>query len=348
VARPTRLDIEGGWYHVLNRGIEKRTIFRGVSGYEHFLVLLSKLPQRFGLSVHGYVLMPNHYHLQVETPKANLSRAIQWLNVSYSIWFNKKYQRVGPLFQGRFKAVLHDWPTHGLTINRYIHLNPVRVYRLGGHEGRGADPEPQAGSQSGLDRVEALRSYQWSSYAYYSGKAKAPEWLTTEKVLELMSDRKGAGAKMAAYRRELEQAAAVEKLANDWKDELKATLLLGSSEFVEKMKKLLEGDHREQTGIREAKEGNLSWEAITAAVSEVWGQDWELLRAGYGNGALAAALYFGRNYSDRSLHELGQLAGGMQYPAVTMAIRRFSDRLPSDKALAKKVKRLARVLHVKT
>jgi REP element-mobilizing transposase RayT len=108
MARPTRLDVEGGWYHVVNRGIEKRVIFRGVSGYEHFVELLAKLPQRFGLRVHGYVLMPNHYHLQIETPQANLSRAVQWLNVSYSVWFNRKYQRVGPLFQGRFKAG-PDW-----------------------------------------------------------------------------------------------------------------------------------------------------------------------------------------------------------------------------------------------
>jgi len=85
---------------------------------------------------------------------------------------------------------------------------------------------------------------------------------------------------MAAYRRELEQAAAVDELASAWKGELKATLLLGSSEFVEKMKKLLEGDHREQTGIRKAKRGSLSWELITSAVSEIWGQDWAIRRAG--------------------------------------------------------------------
>ena len=125
-------------------------------------------------------------------------------------------------------------------------------------------------------------------------------------------------------------------------------MLLGPREFVERMKKLLEGDHREQTGIRKAKEGNLNWETITSAISEVWGQDWEVLRAGYGTGALAAALYFGRNYSDRTLRELGQLAGGMQYPAVTMAIRRFGKRLESDKSLAKKVKRLNKLLLVKT
>jgi putative transposase len=103
MARSTRVDIKGGWYHVVNRGIEKRPIFRGTSGYEHFIGLLGAMPKRFGLSAHGYVLMPNHYHLQVEAPQANLSRAIQWLNVSYSIWFNRKYNESGRCFRGDSK-----------------------------------------------------------------------------------------------------------------------------------------------------------------------------------------------------------------------------------------------------
>jgi putative transposase len=342
VARPTRVDIKGGWYHVVNRGIEKRAIFRGTSGYEHFIGLLSAMPKRFGVRLHGYVLMPNHYHLQLETPRANLSRAIQWLNVSYSIWFNRRYQRVGPLFQGRFKAILHDWSWYGLTINKYIHLNPVRVRRLGGHEGRPA-PEGPAASELAAARLETLRGYRWSSYLYYSGNAKAPEWLTTETVLGLLNQ--GAG-QMAAYRRELEQAAALDQVEPDWKSELRATLLLGPPEFVASMKRLLRGDPRAQTALRRASQGTLSWEQITSAVSRLWSQDWETLRAGYGNNALGAALYLGRNYSDRTLRELGQLAGGMQYAAVTMSVRRFTKRLETDRSLAKKVKRLEKMLLV--
>ncbi len=100
MARPTRIDFPGAWYHVFNRGIEKRLIFRSTRCYERFLELLAMLPGRFGVRLHGYVLMPNHYHLQVETPEANLSQAIHWLNVGYSVWLNRKYG-VGPLFQGR-------------------------------------------------------------------------------------------------------------------------------------------------------------------------------------------------------------------------------------------------------
>jgi chromosomal replication initiation ATPase DnaA len=113
------------------------------------------------------------------------------------------------------------------------------------------------------------------------------------------------------------------------------------------MKGLLKGDRREQTGLRKANQAVLSWEEITVAVGKLWGQDWEILKAVHGNGALSAALYLGRNYSDKTLRELGELAGGMQYPAVTMAIRRFDRRLKDDAVLAKKFKRLQKMLHVK-
>jgi chromosomal replication initiation ATPase DnaA len=151
---------------------------------------------------------------------------------------------------------------------------------------------------------------------------------------------------MNAYRREVERDAAVDELASDWKSETRATVLLGTKEFLERMQKLLEGDHREQTGIRKAKAGTLSWETITSAVSEAWGQEWELLRSGYGNAALAAALYFAREHSDKTLRELGELAGGMHYPAVTIAVRRFAKRLQTDKVLAKKVRRMTKMLLV--
>jgi putative transposase len=343
MARPTRLDIEGGWYHVINRGIERRAIFRGAAGYEHFIQLVGTLPQRFGVKVHAFVLLPNHYHLQLETPHANLSRAIQWLNVSYSIWFNKKYQRVGPLFQGRFKAILHDCSSHGLTINKYIHLNPVRVRSLGGHEKRSSSESPSLADLAAA-RVEALRTYPWSSYPCYSGKQKTPGWLTTETILGLLDPR----ASLARYRRELEEAASAGEPETKWKKELKGSLLLGSKEFVEQMSGLLKGDQREQTAVRHFGLGNLAWQEITAAVSEQWGQDWETLRKGHGNGALAAALYLGRYYSDKTLRELGELAGGMQYPAVTMAIRRFAAQLLTNKALANKIKLVEKMLFIKT
>mgnify|MGYP003339649998 FL=1 len=90
MARPLRIDVAGGWYHVTARGIERRVIYRDDRDREHFLELVAEAVTRFGVVLHGFVLMDNHYHLVVETPTANLSAAMQWLNVSYSVWFNQR------------------------------------------------------------------------------------------------------------------------------------------------------------------------------------------------------------------------------------------------------------------
>ena len=96
----------------------------------------------------------------LETPEGNLSQAVHCLNVGYSIWLNRKYRRVGPLFQGRFKAILHE-PAEALVINRYIHLNPVRIEPLGGHEGRSASGA-EITEQLARRRVDALEQFPWS------------------------------------------------------------------------------------------------------------------------------------------------------------------------------------------
>ncbi|MBU6402161.1 MAG: transposase, partial [Verrucomicrobia bacterium] len=106
MARPLRIELAGGRYHVTARGNERRNIFRTDRDRTHFLELVAELPDRFGGRLHAYAMMPNHYHLLLETPEPNLSRAIQWLNVSYSVWFNRRYDRSGHLFAGRFHAVL--------------------------------------------------------------------------------------------------------------------------------------------------------------------------------------------------------------------------------------------------
>jgi REP element-mobilizing transposase RayT len=106
MARPLRIERPGGRYHVTARGNEQKAIYRGERDRLHFLELLAELPERFGVRIHAYTLMDNHFHLLMETPEANLSRAMQWLSVSYSVWFNRRHNRSGHLFQGRFKAVL--------------------------------------------------------------------------------------------------------------------------------------------------------------------------------------------------------------------------------------------------
>ena len=84
------------------RGNERKAIYRAERDRKHFLELLPLWCERFRLRLHAYVLMDNHYHFLLQTTEANLSQAMQWLNVSYTVWFNRRYQRAGHLLQGRF------------------------------------------------------------------------------------------------------------------------------------------------------------------------------------------------------------------------------------------------------
>src|SRR5439155_13731412 len=131
MARPLRIERPGGWYHLTARGNERRPIFRDARDRKHFCQLLTEVVSRFQVRLHGYVLMVNHYHLILELREANLSRAAQWLNLSYSVWFNRRHQRSGHLFQGRFKSVMVSREEWGLALSRYVHLNPVRVGGFG-------------------------------------------------------------------------------------------------------------------------------------------------------------------------------------------------------------------------
>jgi putative transposase len=131
MARPLRILIPDGWYHVMSRGNRRASLFWEESDRRRFLGLVSELPERFHLEVHAFVLMDNHYHLVVRTPQANLSQAIRWLHVSYSSRFNWAHRQVGHLFQGRFKAVVIQEVRGVCEVARCVHSNPVRIQGLG-------------------------------------------------------------------------------------------------------------------------------------------------------------------------------------------------------------------------
>jgi len=160
MARPLRMDYPDTFYHILARGNERKEIFRDEKDYLRFLDTLGKMVERFKLEVHAYVLMKNHFHLLVHTQESNLSRAIQWLGVSYSVWFNRRHQRSGHLFQGRFKSFLIENDHYFTAMCLYIHGNPLRA-----------------------GMVRRLSDYRWSSYPAYADKKKGVSWLTMEVIL---------------------------------------------------------------------------------------------------------------------------------------------------------------------
>ena len=131
MSMPLRIAVKDGWYHVMARAPSRRSLFDDERAHEHFLELVGEMVERYGVVIHAYGLMPTHYHLLAQTPNANLSRAIQWLNASYSKWINGRAGDVGHVFSGRFKSVSVDgegaWAEE---LSDYIHLNPVRIAGL--------------------------------------------------------------------------------------------------------------------------------------------------------------------------------------------------------------------------
>ena len=127
MARPLRLHVVDGWYHVMSRGNGGEDIYRRDEDRRRFLGLVSELPERFGTEIHAFVLMDNHYHLLVQCRRGTLSETLRWLQTTYAVRFNWRYRRHGHLFQGRFKSVLIQDETALDEVARYIHLNPVRI-----------------------------------------------------------------------------------------------------------------------------------------------------------------------------------------------------------------------------
>ena len=147
--RQLRLEYPGAIYHVMNRGDHREPIFKDDLDRQKFLLTLGQACGKTGWQVHAYCLMPNHFHLVVETPEANLVAGMKWLLGTYTARFNRRHQIFGHLFSGRYKSLIVDGSGNGYlrTVCDYVHLNPVRAKML-------AASQPLSGCQ-------------WSSYGDY-------------------------------------------------------------------------------------------------------------------------------------------------------------------------------------
>ena len=166
MARALRIVYEGALYHVTNRGNEKANIFRDEKDKRVYLRLLKETVLLHQWVCYGYCLMNNHYHLLIETPKANISSGMKKINAEYTQYFNYKHHRIGHLFQGRFKATLVKKEGHLLELCRYIVLNPVRA---------GLCQKPE--------------DYQWSSYKLTLVKSPRKDIVEREWILSQFSEK---------------------------------------------------------------------------------------------------------------------------------------------------------------
>ena len=164
--RKLRVQYEGAIYHVMNRGDHREDIFRNDEDRQLFLKTLGEACAKTAWQVHAYCLMRNHFHLVVETPRANLVAGMKWLLGTYTARFNRRHRYFGHLFSGRYKALIVDGSGTGYlrAVCDYVHLNPARAKLL--------KPAHQ------------LCDYPWSSYpAYLKPRSERPKWLRADRVL---------------------------------------------------------------------------------------------------------------------------------------------------------------------
>jgi hypothetical protein len=298
--------------------------------------LIKEMVVRYGVRVHAFVLMPNHYHIVLEAPERNLSRAMQWLNVGYSVWFNRRHRRAGHLFQGRFRAEILEPADAALEVTRYVHLNPVRIRSMGLSKRARAIEDLGLGSAPSheeiRDRLRRLRSYPWSSFPDYVSKRPLHEWVETAATLNLVGG--AVDGRKEWYREYVEAALRAGFPETPW-DRLSAGLVIGGDAFVKRVRQTARGDEREQKSLRYLKNpGGLTFEQVVRAVERIKGESWPLFRDRYGDWGRDAVLYLARRRGRLTLSELADRSDLANYMAVSVAVSRFGRRLSADRNLA--------------
>ena len=211
MSRPMRIEYPGAIYHITSRGNEKGDIFYESSDRSNFLCILADVIKRYNWLCHSYCLMSNHYHLLVETLEANLSSGMRQLNGVYSQQFNFNHERVGHLFQGRYKSIIVERESYLLELCRYIVLNPVRS-----------------------NMVSKPEDYQWSSYRFTTSLQECPGFLNTDWLLKQFGDKPAIACK-----KYIEFVYAGIGCESPWNN-LRGQVILGKENFLQDIEPLIE------------------------------------------------------------------------------------------------------------
>jgi putative transposase len=305
MARQLRIEFPGAFYHVISRGNRKQPIFISDEDRHFFISCLGKAYDRYQSIIHAYCLMENHYHLLVETPNGQLSRIMQSVNTAYSVYFNKKHDRCGHLFQGRFKAILVQAEEYGRELGPYVHLNPVRA-----------------------KLVDDPQKYRWSNYNEYLGTMPSRPWTSTSLILSSFGTRLvSARQNYAKYVRWKQR----QGMSNPLK-EAEASGILGTPDFVARIKDMFLAEK----ACEESREiPQLKRLKTRPAIADVMTHASELLGSRNRHARKAAIFVIHKN-TDYSLREIGAFFG-IGISAITDIYRRTRKELPSNDSLAQAV-----------
>ena len=317
MARPLRLEYEDAIYHVTSRGNERQKIFFSTRDYAKFKEYLCESIQKFRYLLHGYVLMTNHYHLIIETPEANLSAIMHYLNGAYTTYINVKRRRCGHLFQGRFKSIIVDKDIYLLELSRYVHLNPVRA-----------------------NMVEKPEQYPHSSYASYVGTS-TDSFVTTSSVLDMVSTK--VHERRKRYREYVERV-----VAGGCESPFKAVyggIILGSTDFIKDALSRIERQQleKEETSCRRPlSASNLVTEVLSLACQQS-GLTLEQMNDPGCKDVRKKVLYLLKEETSSSNREIGDLLG-MRPAAVAKAYQRYVQLMEKDEQLRLEIQKFEKEL----
>ena len=319
MSRPLRIQYPGAWYHVMNRGRRGEAVFSEARDYTAFIELIKETVEMWKVRVAAYCLLPNHYHVLIQTPEGNLSRCMRHLNGVYTQRFNRSYHCDGPLFRGRYKSILVDADSYLLELVRYIHRNPVEAAM-----------------------VDGLHKYPWSSHKGYLSASGKWNWLDKGFVLSLFAKERKESIKR--YKKFVsveapEQISAILARAK-WPS------MLGSETFVSRMKETFfrSKKHEEVPASRSLAP---EVEEIKEAVCIVYGAKKDMLlfsRRGVFNEPRNVAMYLIRRLRGDTLEDIGRGFNISKYSSVSSAIEKIRKEILINGRLKRRVSKVEALL----
>lgn len=323
MTRPLRIEYEGAWYHISCRGNERKVLFVDHKDRKQLLTILAQSLALYWVELHAYVLMSNHFHLVVRTRKANLHKFMQRFNTTYTVYFNRRYKRIGHLYQGRYKGILIDGDHYLLELSRYVHLNPVRL--------------KECSEKSIEEKKRILQHYQWSSYQGYIKFKNRQDFMEYATILGIFG-RRDTSKTMGRYRKFVLNGILKEMSSTIWK-EVKGQTILGGKEFVEgtyeRYLKNRKRDKREQAQLTTLSRRPITIGELVKEVATVYGvPEKELYKRGssYPEArSMAVELCRIHITGEMSLSAIGEHMGGISAAAIGQNSKRLKEKVQKNK-----------------
>jgi putative transposase len=318
MARPLRIEYEGAVYHITARGNERRTIFFTKADYAKFLSYLREAKKKYEIVLHCYVLMTNHYHLIVETPEANISKVMHYINSAYTAYINIKRKRSGHLFQGRYKSIVVDANNYLLELSRYIHLNPVRA-----------------------NIVQKPEDYTYSSYTEYTKNMKN-SLVTTDLVLAFSSRHNGNAREN--YRIFVESA--IGRDQDNPMNNVYGGIIMGHIRFIKEILKNVKEGYYEKKEVagRNSLKAKYEKEDILNAVSKHYNEPVDTMMGNRFSEARKVAIYFLKQRTGLTNDEIGIVFYRSSASAVAKVYQRFRKNLKEDRKVRGRIAEIDRIL----